>query len=396
MHQSECHKILTVNVFCSNLRLDLIGLMDEAYMGILSRYRSDGDRRVGGWALKALRAASSAGRRWLGGVPSVLMVLLLASCDDPKQIVICYNCGASWGAWGSIFRAFERKTGIVVPSDSRNSGQALAAALAERAHPIADVLYLGGQAGIQAKTLRLTVAYRPPGFDQIPTALKDPDGHWFAVHDGTIGFFVNVAALGGLPVPRSWHDLLNPRYRGMIGYFDPAAAAGFVTGMAVNLALGGDYANLKPGLDYFTALRKNQPLVVKQTVYARILSGEIPIMLDYDFNAYRARYRDRAQVTFVIPAEGSVSFPYVMTMLSSAPHAGDARRFLDFVLSPAGQTLWAESYLRPVLPGVVPEEIASRFLPPSDYARARPLNLQAMAALQPRFIEAYNAQVRGQ
>jgi putative spermidine/putrescine transport system substrate-binding protein len=35
---------------------------------------------------------------------------------------------------------------------------------------------------------------------------------------------VNVDALKGKPVPKSWKDLLNPTYRGMVGYLDPASA----------------------------------------------------------------------------------------------------------------------------------------------------------------------------
>ena len=40
---------------------------------------------------------------------------------------------------------------------------------------------------------------------------------------------------------------------------------------------------------------KNEPIVPKQTSYARVLSGEIAILLDYDFNAYRAKYKDERQ-----------------------------------------------------------------------------------------------------
>nr|WP_242495689.1 ABC transporter substrate-binding protein [Salinicola tamaricis] len=54
----------------------------------------------------------------------------------------------------------------------------------------------------------------------------------------------------------------------------------------------------------------------RQTAYARVLSGEIPILLDYDFNAYRARYQDHTNVRFVIPQEGTISVPYVMSLVA--------------------------------------------------------------------------------
>ena len=35
--------------------------------------------------------------------------------------------------------------------------------------------------------------------DAIDPKLKDPDGYWFTIHSGTLGLFVNKAALGGKP-----------------------------------------------------------------------------------------------------------------------------------------------------------------------------------------------------
>ena len=85
--------------------------------------------------------------------------------------------------------------------------------------------------------------------------------------------------------------------------------------VAVNQARGGSLDNFTPGIDYFKALQKNEPIVPKQTSHARMLSGEIAILLDYDFNAYRARYKDKANVAFVIPAEGTLVVPYVMNLV---------------------------------------------------------------------------------
>ena len=137
----------------------------------------------------------------------------------------------------------------------------------------------------------------------------------------------------------------------MIGYLDPSSAAvGYVGAVAINLAFGGSYTDFTPAINYFKKLRANQPIVPKQTAYARVLSGEIPILLDYDFDAYRAKYTDKAPVEFVIPQEGSVSFPYVMTLLANAPHLANGKKLLDFTLSDEGQKLWAAAYLRPARP----------------------------------------------
>ena len=142
-------------------------------------------------------------------------------------------------------------------------------------------------------------------------------------------------------------------------------------------------------IDWFSKLKANQPIVPKQTAYARVLSGEIPILLDYDFDAYRAKYKDHANVEFVIPKEGTISVPYVMSLVKNGPHEANGKKVLDFVLSDEGQKLWANAWLRPVRASTLSPEAASKFLPASDYARAKPVDFAKMAAQQQAFGERY-------
>ncbi len=312
-----------------------------------------------------------------------------------QQVAICYNCPPEWADWASQIKAIKEKTGITVPFDNKNSGQAIAQMLAEKAHPVADVAYLGITSAYQAKEKGLVANYKPKHWDDIPAGMKDPDGAFFSIHSGTLGFFVNKDALEGKPVPHSWKDLLKPEYKGMVGYLDPSSAfVGYVGAVAVNQALGGTLDNFGPAIEWFKQLKKNAPIVPKQTAYARVVAGEIPILLDYDFNAYRAKYKDHANVEFVIPQEGTIAVPYVMSLTAGAPHADNAKKVLDFVLSDEGQTLWANAYLRPVRANAMSKEAASRFLPASEYARAKTVDFNKMAAGQQAFGMRYLNEVR--
>jgi putative spermidine/putrescine transport system substrate-binding protein len=312
-----------------------------------------------------------------------------------QQRAICYNCPPEWADWGSQLKAIDSRLGIQVPPDNKNSGQAIAAMIAEKARPVADVTYLGGIAADPAKDAGVLTPYKPKNWERIPADLKDPAGNWFTIHSGTLGLFVNTAALGKTPVPQSWSDLLKPEYKGLVGYLDPTSAAvGQLGVMAVNLALGGTYDNLDPGIRFYKELAKNQPLVPKQTSYARVISGEIPILLDYDFNAYRGQYTDKAPVRFVIPKEGTLVFPYVMGLVKDAPHADNGKKVLDFVLSDESQTMWGNAYLRPVFPDRLSSEAKAKFLPDSDYARAKAVDLKKLAAAQPKIVERYRAEVQ--
>jgi putative spermidine/putrescine transport system substrate-binding protein len=330
--------------------------------------------------------------RYIAAIAMVATVLTAsaARADD----AICYNCPPQWADWGTMLEAIAENIGVTMPLDNKNSGQTLSQLLAERDNPVADVAYYGVTFGIKAANEGVAAAYKPQGFDEIPDGLKDPDGRWFTVHSGTLGLFVNVDALGDAPVPACWEDLLDPRYSGMVGYLDPSSAfVGYAGAVAVNRAFGGDLENFDPAIDYFKKLAANDPLVPKQTSYARVVSGEIPILFDYDFNAYRARYTEDGNFQFVLPCEGTIVVPYVMSLVADAPRAELGMKVLDFIMSDQGQAIWTNAYLRPARPIELPEEVASRFLPDSEYERASPVDYARMEEVQAGFGERYLAEV---
>ena len=151
---------------------------------------------------------------------------------------VCYNVPAEWAGWGNMLNLIARETGIRVPVDNKNSGQAVSQVIAEASNPVADAMYLGISFAINAKKAGIIEPFKGKGWQAVAENLKDPDGYWVSIHAGTVGFMVNTEALGDIPVPRGWNDLLDPKYDGLIGFLDPSSAfVGYACAVAANQAL---------------------------------------------------------------------------------------------------------------------------------------------------------------
>lgn len=312
------------------------------------------------------------------------------------QSVTCYNCPPEWADFKTQLKVIKEETGISVPADNKNSGQTLAQLIAEKASPVADIAHFGVGFAIQAIDAGVVEPYKPAKYwDAIPADLKDANGNWFTIYYGTLGLFINVDALGGKPIPQSWEDLTKPIYRGMVGYLDPSSSfVGVAAGIAINRALGGSLDDFTPAMKWFKAMAGNDAIVPKQTSYARVVSGEIPILIDYDFNAYRAQYTDKANARFVIPKEGSLIVPYVIGLVKGAPNQANAKKVLDFLLTDKGQAVFANAYVRPIRPEAASAEARTKFLPDADYQRASGIDFRKVAQVQDAFIKRYLAEGR--
>jgi putative spermidine/putrescine transport system substrate-binding protein len=312
------------------------------------------------------------------------------------EVVIQYDCIPNYANWGAVTALYEETTGVRVPPDMKGSSAAMAALEAEKANPQADTAYYSGAIGYEAARRGLHQPYKPAGWEAIPEDLKDPQGLWWTVHTGTIALIVNTAALEGRPVPTSWEDLLDPGYEGLVAYDDPTwggTAYTFVYG--INRLLGGSADDFEPGLGYLVRLDANIHSYPRESVYNDVLRGEIPIWINADGNGYKMKWVDGGPVEVVIPQEGTFSMPLVMGLVAGAPRPRAARRYLDWLLTPPAQAELARAYFRPVVPGATPPEIAERFLPASEYARVRNLDLAEMAAASDALKRAWLERIRG-
>jgi putative spermidine/putrescine transport system substrate-binding protein len=83
-----------------------------------------------------------------------------------------------------------------------------------------------------------------------------------------------------------------------------------------------------------------------------------------------------------------------MSLVAKGPNPDNGRKVLDHLMSDEGQAIWANAFLRPVRAKAVSQAAQARFLPASEYARAKTVDYAKMAEAQKSFSERYLKEVQ--
>lgn len=311
-----------------------------------------------------------------------------------------YDTGPTWANWQALFDGYQARYGIQVSFNDLGSGATVVRLDKERNNPQADTAYYFMPFGPAAKDKGVTEPFKPTNFDKIPDVLRDADGNWFCVHKATVVFVVNKSLVK--ETPKSWKALLDPKYAKSVVYLDPRTTGiGYAIVIATTYAHGGDLDKLEAGVDYLAALQKagSVRMIEKTTEFDKFLKGEIPVWITYDMNAYRAKYIAGLgdAIDIVIPEEGTITSPYALSLVKGGPNPNSGKLWLNYILSEEGQGLFAKGYVRPILPGFkLPADVADKFLPDADYARAKDVDWVKAQTVQKEAARMWGAKVLGE
>lgn len=216
----------------------------------------------------------------------------------------------------------------------------------------------------------LVVPYKTKYWKDIPAWAKDKDGKYAAVYQGSIAFITDTKNVSASQAPKSWKDLLSGKYKVAIGDVSQDSQAQYAV-LAAAFAHGGSESNLKPGLDYFKKLQKQNRLSSVETVIQNFQKGEIQVGVVWDFNALNYAHQiDSKRYKITIPTDGTVTSGYTEILNKNAPHPYAAKLAHLYTLSDQGQINLAKGYARPIRSNVkLPKAVADKLLPASDYKK---------------------------
>lgn len=264
----------------------------------------------------------------------------------------------TWANYGGILDSFRKTYGInatVANPDASSADEITAIKTLRGQASQPELVDVGASFTQQMIDDGYAQTYKPTVWDEIPANLKDADGHWVAAYYGVMSIGVNTKLVKN--APKTFADLKDPQYKGQIGLNgDPReAGAAFAAVMAASLANGGSFDDIKPGIQYFSDLKKSGNLTLTKVNKANLLSGEVPIALDwtYNFPALKPLMQQAGfdlQVT--VPQDGVYGGYYAQSVVTQSAHPCAAELFLEHLVGNDG----ALGYLKG---GAIPARYAS-------------------------------------
>ncbi len=258
-----------------------------------------------------------------------------------------------------VFAAFKKETGIEVEPVAAGSGVVIRRLQAEKANPLGDIIW-GVSRSLLQTNKALFLPYASKNKDAIPAEYRDPDDLWIGNNLHLLVILQNTKLVPDGQGPKSWADLLDPKWKGKIAFTDPAnsgSAYATVT-MLVDLWGGGDAGWKKVG-DLF---RNMKVLNRSSLVFQGVGNGEYPLGISLEY-AGPLWAKGGAPVKVVYPSDGTTFSMEGVAIVKGGPNTENAKVFVDFInRKDVREMILAETFRRPTradldlarLPGSLP------------------------------------------
>jgi len=264
-------------------------------------------------------------------------------------------------AMDGLHQAFKKKYGIEVDYWRGSSTQVSERALTEwrAGRPGFDIAE--GNRGVQLimKSEGLFQKFIPPASEKFPAQYKEKDGLITPWRVLPISILYNTELVKAVDLPKTFDDLLNPKWMGKISIPDPTrhtTTAQFLWNLE---KFKGD-----KWLDYVRALAKQKPILVESLapVTTTIIKGEAVVGITYI--KYIKQYKGPVNY---IPMDKYLTDPNYLSLGAKSAHPNAAKLYIDFACSIEGQKEIAEDGEFVLAPGVYPpikdaEKVAPRMV----------------------------------
>lgn len=268
-----------------------------------------------------------------GGVLASALAFSAAPVVAQTQSITVYTSYEEDEAAAFLAAAKKDLPDIDVKMLRLSTGDLAARILAESANPQHDVVWGWAVTNmIDPRILALLEPYEPKGIDKVNAQFRDPGKKWFAVTGYMAAFCVNNERLKAknLPMPTSWEDLLDPRFKGEVVMPNPASSGTGYLQIASIIQQRGE----AKGWEYLKGLDKNIAQYIKSGSRPCNVasSGEFAVGASFALRAIK-NVAEGFPITMVIPKEGAGNELEANALVAGSKKKDAAKRFLDWTLS---------------------------------------------------------------
>ncbi len=274
---------------------------------------------------------------------SVTLALLVSAGSSLAQNVVTIYAAdglrdgkPNW--FDTQFDAFTKATGIKVQYIESGSGEVVNRVAREKTNTQADVIVTLPPFMQKAAADGLVEAYKTAAAGAIPADSRDPEGRFYPMINNYFCFIYNGAALTA--APKTFNDLLDPKFKGKIQYSTPGQAGDGTAFMVLTFhALGSKDA----GFDFLKKLQANNvgPSASTGKLALKVNKGELHVA-NGDVQMNFAQMADNPNIRIFWPADAkgqrsTLFLPYYIALVKGAPHSDNGKKLIDFLLGKSAQ-----------------------------------------------------------
>lgn len=232
----------------------------------------------------------------------------------------------------ALVNSFQKKTGLEL-SIYAGGGNAIVARLRTERQAGSNKVDVidAGDAEIMGALVKdgLLKPFKPKGAEAIHADFKDPDGHFYGLYFWTLVLEYNTRFYNKATAPKTFEDLVDPKYKGKIVISDPARSTG---------GLGVVKAMVKSkGWPWIEELLKNDTLVMSITpgIQPAVVKGERPIALMT--SQFTAKSIEEGAPIALATDEMLFGSADVLGVLKDAPNSEGAELLVEHLISKEAQ-----------------------------------------------------------
>jgi iron(III) transport system substrate-binding protein len=184
---------------------------------------------------------------------------------------------------------------------------------------------------------KLLMPYTPAGLDRFREGFRDKDGYAHVLRASLSVIAYNPKVVSPAEAPKTWQDLLDPKWRGKLVTAHPGYSGIIATHVLSLVQLH--------GWDYWKRLAENKLMLVQSANDPAqvVASGERPVAVNgAEYFFYQSK-RKGNPIEIVYPKEGVPLVVSPTAITAFAPHPNAAKLFTDFIFSREVQQTLADS-----------------------------------------------------